>query len=83
MLAHAQMVAFNLGARVSFAAHHVRAAGTLVKRICETAAAVTDNGVRGHTSTHMSCPVEAWDRVESANTSGRPEKRPRVIRTAC
>lgn len=58
MQAHVEMMAFNLGARVSFEAQGGRLLGTLVKYNRKTVSVVTDNGQRWNISPHLLSPVK-------------------------
>lgn len=57
MQAHVEMMAFNLGARVSFEAQHGRLLGILVKYNRKTVTVVTENGQRWNISPHLLSPV--------------------------
>ena len=54
MQAHVEMMAFNIGARVSFEAQNGRLLGTLVKYNRKTVTVVTDNGHSAGIS-HRTC----------------------------
>ena len=58
MQAHVEMMAFNIGARVSFEAQNGRLLGTLVKYNRKTVTVVTDNGQRWNISPHLLSPVK-------------------------
>lgn len=59
MQAHRDMMAFNLGARVSFdSPHNGRLLGTLVKYNRKTVTVLTDNGQRWNISPHLLSPVK-------------------------
>ena len=58
MQAHVEMMAFNIGARVSFEALNGRLLGTLVKYNRKTVTVVTDNGQRWNISPHLLSPVK-------------------------
>lgn len=51
--AHMNMMAFNLGTRVSFDTQQSRQLGTLVKYNRKTVTVVTDNGQRWNISPHL------------------------------
>jgi hypothetical protein len=56
--AHVNMMAFNLGARVSFDTHGGRQLGTLVKYNRKTVTVVTDNGQHWNISPHLLSAVK-------------------------
>ena len=58
MQAHVDMMAFNLGARVSFDSNQGRQFGTLVKFNRKTVVVVTDNGHRWKVSPHLLTAVK-------------------------
>jgi len=53
MQAHQNMMAFNIGTRVSFDSKHGRQLGTLTKFNQKTVVVVTDNGCRWRISPHL------------------------------
>jgi hypothetical protein len=56
--AHLEMMAFNLGAQVSFESPEGRQFGTLVKYNRKTVTVITDNGRRWNVSPHLLSPVK-------------------------
>ena len=58
MQAHKDMMAFNIGARVSFDSGDGRLLGTLLKFNRKTVTVVTDNGQKWNISPHLLSPVE-------------------------
>ena len=58
MQAHVEMMAFNIGARVSFEAQNGRLLGTLVKYNRKTVTVVTDTGQRWNISPPLLSPVK-------------------------
>ena len=58
MQAHVDMLAFNIGTRVSFEARDGRHLGNLVKYNRKTVTVVTDNGQRWNISPHLLSPVK-------------------------
>ena len=58
MQAHVDMMAFNIGARVSFEARNIRQLGTLVNYNRKTVTVVTDTGQRWNISPHLLSPVK-------------------------
>lgn len=70
MQAHRDMMAFNIGARVSFdAPEGGRLLGTLVKFNRKTVTVMTDNGQRWNISPHLLSPVKEAGSTPSA---GKP-----------
>ena len=58
MQAHKDMMAFNIGARVSFDSGDGRLLGTLLKFNRKTVTVVTDNGQKWNISPHLLSPVK-------------------------
>ena len=56
--AHKDMMAFNIGARVSFDSGDGRLLGTLLKFNRKTVTVVTDNGQKWNISPHLLSPVK-------------------------
>lgn len=66
MQAHKNMMAFNIGARVSFdSGKDGRLLGTLLKFNRKTVTVVTDNGQRWNISPHLLSPVKDAKPVQS------------------
>ena len=67
MQAHVDMMAFQLGARVSFATQEGRQLGTLVKYNRKTVTVLTESGQRWNISPHLLSPVK------DAGSSAQPK----------
>ena len=61
MQAHMEMMAFNLGARVSFQTRTGRQFGTLVKRNRKTVTVITEGGQRWNIPPHLLSAVKQAD----------------------
>jgi len=75
MQAHVDMMAFNLGTKVSFETDHGRVVGTLVKYNRKTVNVVTDDGRQYRVSPGLLSAVKDVDQTPSSNNSGRKKKR--------
>jgi hypothetical protein len=75
MQAHVEMMAFNIGARVSFEAQNGRLLGTLVKYNRKTVTVVTDNGQRWNISPHLLSLVKDAGPVQPAAPSKKKRLR--------
>ena len=73
MQAHMDMMAFNLGTRVSFDSKHGRQLGTLVKFNRKTVTVQTDSGQRWKVSPHLLSAVKDANPTQSA--PGENQKR--------
>ena len=73
MQAHVDMMAFNLGARVSFDSQYGRQLGTLVKYNRKTVTVVTESGQRWNISPHLLSAVK--DAGDIAVQPKVPEKK--------
>jgi hypothetical protein len=77
MQAHVEMIAFNLGARVSFDSQEGRLFGTLVKYNRKTVTILTDDGRQWRVSPGLLSAVKDID-PESAADSQAPDLRKRL-----
>ena len=69
MQAHVDMMAFNLGTRVSFDSQHGRQLGTLVKYNRKTVTVLSDDGRQWRVSPGLLSPVK-----DAGNTPSQPPK---------
>lgn len=76
MQAHVDMMAFNLGQRVSFDSQQGRQFGTVVKYNRKTVAVLGDDGRQWRVSPHLLSPLKDVDR--NAGQSHRPNKKKRL-----
>ena len=76
MQAHVDMMAFNLGARVSFDTQEGRQLGTLVKYNRKTVTVLTESGQRWNISPHLLSPVK--DAGAGTTQSKAPHKKKRL-----
>ena len=76
MQAHVDMMAFNLGQRVSFDSQHGRQFGTVVKYNRKTVAVLDDDGRQWRVSPHLLSPAK--DVEGSAGHAGKPNKKIRL-----
>ena len=76
MQAHVDMMAFKLGARVSFDSQEGRQFGTLVKYNRKTVTVVTESGHRWNISPHLLSPVK--DAGASTNPPKAPHNKKRM-----
>ncbi len=75
MQAHVDMMAFNLGAKVSFDTEHGRVVGTLVKYNRKTVNVVSDDGRQYRVTPGLLSEVKD---VDSASQSDRTQKKKRL-----
>ncbi|BAO43693.1 hypothetical protein [Thiolapillus brandeum] len=76
MQAHIEMMAFNIGQRVSFEHGGGRLMGTLVKYNRKTVTVVTDNGQRWNIPPHLLAPVKDAGTAEPQQPpTGKKKKR--------
>ena len=76
MQAHVDMMAFNLGQRVSFESQQGRLFGTVVKYNRKTVAVLGDDGRQWRVSPHLLSPVNDVD--GNAGQTHRPNKKKRL-----
>lgn len=76
MQAHVDMMAFNLGARVSFDSQYGRQLGTVVKYNRKTVTVLGDNGRQWRVSPGLLSPVK--DVSSSSGHSRKPNKKKRL-----
>ena len=76
MQAHVDMMAFNLGQRVSFDSQQGRQFGTVVKYNRKTVAVLGDDGRQWRVSPHLLSPVNDVD--GNAGQTHRPNKKKRL-----
>lgn len=77
MQAHVDMMAFNLGARVSFDSQDGRQLGTLVKYNRKTVTVLTDDGREWRVSPSLLTPVNDANQPTDTTQSTNLKKRPR------
>ena len=75
MQAHVDMMAFNLGQRVSFDSQHGRQFGTVVKYNRKTVAVLDDDGRQWRISPHLLSPVKDVDTSTSQPQQAKKKKR--------
>ena len=75
MQAHVDMMAFNLGAKVSFDTDHGRVVGTLVKYNRKTVNVVSDDGRQYRVTPGLLSAVKDVDQRPSSNQRGKKKKR--------
>lgn len=75
MQAHVDMMAFNLGARVSFDTQEGRQFGTLVKYNRKTVTVVTESGQRWNISPHLLSPVKDAGAATNRSKASHNKKR--------
>lgn len=75
MQAHVDMMAFNLGARVSFDSQYGRQLGTVVKYNRKTVAVLGDDGRQWRISPHLLSPVKDVDASARHPKQGKKKKR--------
>ena len=75
MQAHVDMMAFNLGARVSFDTQEGRQFGTLVKYNRKTVTVVTESGQRWNISPHLLSPVKDASATTNRSKASHNKKR--------
>ena len=76
MQAHVDMMAFNLGARVSFDSQYGRQFGTIVKYNRKTVTVLGDNGRQWRVSPGLLSPVK--DVSAGAEQTNKPAKKKRL-----
>ena len=76
MKAHVDMMAFDLGVRVSFDSQDGRQLGTLVKYNRKTVAVLTDDGRQWGVSPSLLSPVKDID--DTASPAKKPNKKKRL-----
>jgi hypothetical protein len=76
MQAHVDMMAFNLGARVSFDSQYGRQLGTIVKYNRKTVTVLGDNGRQWRVSPGLLSPVK--DVGRSTGHASKPDKKKRL-----
>ena len=76
MQAHVDMIAFNLGQRVSFDSQHGRQFGTVVKYNRKTVAVLSDDGRQWRISPHLLSPVKDVD--SNTQQTSKPSKKKRL-----
>jgi len=75
MQAHIEMMAFNIGERVSFDTRDGRMMGTLVKYNRKTVTVVTDSGQRWNISPHLLSSVKNTGTDQSDKPAGKKRLR--------
>lgn len=75
MQAHIDMMAFNLGAKVSFDTDHGRVVGTLVKYNRKTVNVVSDDGRQYRVTPGLLSAVKDVDQSPSSNQRDKKKKR--------
>ena len=75
MQAHIDMMAFNLGSKVSFDTDHGRVVGTLIKYNRKTVNVLSDDGRQYRVTPGLLSAVKDLDQAPSANNSGKKKKR--------
>jgi hypothetical protein len=76
MQAHVDMMAFNLGSRVSFDSQYGRQLGTIVKYNRKTVTVLSEDGRQWRVSPGLLSPVKDVDR--NAAQSSRPNQKKRL-----
>ena len=75
MQAHVDMMAFNLGQRVSFDSQYGRQFGTVVKYNRKTVAVLGDDGRQWRISPHLLSPVKDVDSSTGQQKKAKKKKR--------
>jgi len=76
--AHVDMMAFNLGARVSFESSDGRRFGQLTKYNRKTVTVITDEGQQWRIPPHLLSPVKDITPEKKPNTNRKRKKRKRL-----